>query len=458
MLKSRKKNFYAHQRSRYFYWHYYFPLKILFDFVFQKKYSFPLKKSYEISENIGPNNERRRIKKENDVSNHKKNKLVSKKISKKKQYVSLKFPHLKIRLRKAIMKRKEKNERMKIIHFKKESRKILKAQSRKQKPSPLNDKPLENSKFANLKTKQAIKILNEDSWRENKENLENFSAKPEMCCQTLLIDKNLQNQIFFQTQSFYIFFERLVDGFRKTMTTYEMDLSDVFKMNEHNKLITLLNQFLLYVNSFKIDLKKSPYKVELERNLEKIQNEILSKFLSQLKENSSFDQDSVLRGEITFLEQILKHQVNLKDIKSLKKPKKALKETNNLEINKSLCNFMGNTIQGVFMVDKLRSDINTSDEEKNTQNLEKLKKKIDDKIKNLDYRFKVEEIFTLFLEIVENDSFQEHCEILANYCRKIDDSDFKEFKNRINLEKKDSLEELFCEFVDKNLQEKLYLL
>lgn len=457
MRKSRKNFLYVHYKYRYCYWYFYLPSRILFDFVFQKTYSFPLKNSYELSKNINPNNQCRPIKKENVVSNHKKNKLVSKKISKKKQYVFLKFPHLKIRLRKAIMKRKEKNERMRIFHFKKESRKILKIQSHQQKTPPLNTKTLENSKFGNLKTKQAIKILNEDSWRENKENLENFSTKPEMCCQTL-IDKNLQNQIFFQTQSFYIFFERLVDGFRKTMTTYKMDLSEAFKMNEHNKLITLLNQFLLYVNSFKIDLKKSPYKIELERNLEKIQNEILSNFFSHLKENSSFEPDSVLRGEIIFLEQILKHQVDLKDIKSLKKPKNALKETSNLELNKSLCNFMGNTIQGVFMVDKLRSDINTSDEEKNTQNLEKLKKKIDDKIKNLDYRFKVEEIFPLFLEIVENDSFQEYCEVLANYCRKIDDSDFKDFKNRINVEKNDSLEELFCEFVDKNLQEKLYLL
>jgi len=319
--------------------------------------------------------------------------------------------------------------------------------------------PLNKNKFERYPKK---------SQKENKP-LDFFEEKSELSAQQAsfqnqlkLTDKKLQNQMMLITHNVFGQFDKITDSFIKTAKFHSPEIPDVIKINENNKLITMLNEFLLYLNAyFKVDFPKSKNKRELEENLTQNLKEILGLF-QILKKELEKKGDFSLKQEIDHFEKIIRRQVGLENILSLKKLKKLNKENDisEQELNQSLSDFMGNFINGIAIEENLRASIENSDESKIWRKINDLKMGVAMKLKNVDYSFKVKDVLPFFLELINKKLLNDYYDFMISLIGRIDLSDFRDYSNGV-MQSNGNREEilvLFCEWVDDIHKEKNFLL
>ena len=273
------------------------------------------------------------------------------------------------------------------------------------------------------------------------------------------LDRNLQNQMLYHSYSINQFFGRVIDCFRKSFTINDLDVPLVCKTNEINALITMLNQFMLYIRAFKVDLKNSPFKKELEKNVTQNLKEISKKF-HQFKNLFPPEERDRISEEIEYMDKILKQKADFNDIMKLKQQEEIFMETTDSSIQEGLSDFVGNMIHGINLVEKVRSSFENSKDETPMQILNKLKLEVDEKLQNPCRLFKANEIFPFFADLQNLGLLKKHYKIIVNLVRRMDQEDFKSYYQEIekSITDPDDIHVFFCEFIEEIISKKMFLL
>ena len=277
--------------------------------------------------------------------------------------------------------------------------------------------------------------------------------------QSKQIDRNLQNQMLYHSYSINQFFGQVIDCFRRSFTINDLDVPLVCKTNEKNALITMLNQFMLYIRAFKVDLKNCQFKKELEKNVIQNLKEISAKF-HKFKNIFPAEERERICEEIEYMDKILKQKADFNDMLKLKQQEEIFIENTDSSIQKGLSDFVGNMIHGINVVEKLRSSFENSKDETPMQILNKLKLEIDEKLQNPCRLFKANEIFPFFADLLNHGLLKKNFKIIVNLVGKMDQEDFKNYYEEIekSITDPDDIRVFFCEFIEEINNKKMFLL
>lgn len=328
----------------------------------------------------------------------------------------------------------------------------------------------EFSEFKNSRTTACLQeIKNRNNLKQQKPNSNKFLPLQEteniptrhdpQSLQLKQLDRNLQNQMLYHSYSINQFFGRVIDCFRRSFTINGLEVPSVCKTNEKNALITMLNQFMLYIRSFKVDLRSSVFRKELEKNVVQNLKEISAKF-QKFKNLFPVEEREKISEEIAYMDKILQQKADFNNIMKLKPQEEIFMETTDSHIQEALSDFMGNMIQGIDLVEKVRSSFENSKDEAPGQKLKKLKLEVDEKLQNPSRLFKANEIFPFFADLVNFGLLKKNYKIIVNLVAKMDQEDFKNYSEEIEKSTADpeDIRVLFCEVIEEINNKKMFLL